>query len=141
MAFAHVLNFHVPTIFCILWYISCCKWPNYAFNFIFSCINLWGSIVGSTQSMDKGRGSLSLCGPCCHLDCIGIATTTQVGGCHSVPRPLCSSCLPTKGYGGCYRLPPTCTYKLVRKAFNPTRCGWWQGTQRRDCQLLPTPFV
>jgi len=25
-------------------------------------------------------------------------------------------------------LPPTPTYKTVRKTFNPTRCGWWQGT-------------
>ena len=30
-------------------------------------------------------------------------------------------------------LPPTTTYKSMRKAFNPTRCGWWQGTKRGGC--------
>ena len=40
LAFPHMLNFYVLAIFCILWYISCYKWQNYAFNFPFSCINL-----------------------------------------------------------------------------------------------------
>ena len=38
---------------------------------------------------------------------------------------------------GLLTLPPTLTYKSVRKAFNPTRCGWWQGTQRRGCHTNP----
>jgi len=29
---------------------------NYAFTFLFSCINLWGTILGLTQGVGKGKG-------------------------------------------------------------------------------------
>lgn len=67
MASAHVLNFHVSTIFCILWYLSCCECQIMLFYFLFSCINLCGIVPGLTQGVDKGRWRLTLCGPCGHM--------------------------------------------------------------------------
>lgn len=36
--------------------------------------------------------------PFCCLDCTSNETTTPGGACHSDPRPLCFSCLPTISY-------------------------------------------
>lgn len=56
LAFSHMLNVFVPAIFCILWYIFLLNVTNYAFNFLFSCIHLWGIIPSPAQGVDKGRG-------------------------------------------------------------------------------------
>ena len=56
LAFAHVLNVFVPTIFCILGYIFLLNVDNYAFTFLFSFINLWSIIASPTQDVGKGKG-------------------------------------------------------------------------------------
>ena len=61
LAFAHVINVFVLAIFCILWYIFLLNVANYAFTFLFNCINLRGIVPGPTQGVGKGR--LTLCGP------------------------------------------------------------------------------
>lgn len=68
-----MLNVFVPTIFCILWHIFMLNVANYDFSFLFSCINLWGIFPGPIESVAKGRGRLTLCGP-------NGGTLTQVEG-------------------------------------------------------------
>ena len=51
-----MLNVFVLGIFCILWYIFLLNVANYAFTFLFSCINLRGIILGLTQGVGKGKG-------------------------------------------------------------------------------------
>lgn len=63
LAFAHVLNVFVPTIFYILWYNFLLNVANYIFSFIFLCINLWALFQVQPKVWAKGRGWLTLCGP------------------------------------------------------------------------------
>ena len=59
MAFAHVLNVFVSTIFCIFGYFFLLNLTNYVFTFLFSCINLWGVIPDLIQGVGKGKGGAS----------------------------------------------------------------------------------
>ena len=66
LAFTHMLNLYVLTIFCIFGTFLI-EWPNYAFFFLFRCINLRGIVLGLTQGVDKGKGMLTLCGSSGHM--------------------------------------------------------------------------